>query len=169
MKSSSTPKSKTASWKPHVEFSEPEWQRGRHAPAPIFDLADLVAQDFDVRWRPPGLDGTLGLASCALFVLHAVSRVKSRHLRSVGYFSRAPTYQRLPLTSDQFYRTTTLGNQEAPAEVGCLTDAKQARRPSRGFFCGFSGRHCGHKIRITGANSAILAGSIVGWQALREV
>ena len=44
------PKRKTASRKPRVGFSEPERQRGRHAPAPLFDLADLGAQDFDVRW-----------------------------------------------------------------------------------------------------------------------
>jgi hypothetical protein len=44
------PKRKTASRKPSVDFSEPERHRGRHAPAPLFDLADLGAQDFDVRW-----------------------------------------------------------------------------------------------------------------------
>jgi hypothetical protein len=44
------PKRKTASRKPRVGFSEPERQRGRDAPAPLFDLADLGAQDFDVRW-----------------------------------------------------------------------------------------------------------------------
>jgi len=44
------PKRKTAGRKPRVDFSEPQRQRGRHAPAPLFDLADLGAQDFDVRW-----------------------------------------------------------------------------------------------------------------------
>jgi hypothetical protein len=44
----------------------------------------------------------------------------------------------------------------------CLTDAKQACRPRRDFFA-ISCRHCGHKIRITGGNSPVLAGSIVGW------
>jgi hypothetical protein len=44
------PKRKTASRKARVDFSEPEQQRGRHAPAPLFDLADPGAQNFDVRW-----------------------------------------------------------------------------------------------------------------------
>ena len=79
----------------------------------------------------------LGWRLVRYFVLHVVSRVKSRHLRSVGYFSRVPTYERLPLTSDQFYRTTTQGNQEAPAEVGLL-DRRQAGSPTEpGFLLRF--------------------------------
>ena len=37
------------------------------------------------RWGPRGLDGTIGLAfrACPLFALQAVSRVKSRHVRSL--------------------------------------------------------------------------------------
>jgi hypothetical protein len=79
------PKRKTAKKKPRVDFSEPERQRGRHAPTPLFDLADLGAQDFDIPWRPRALDGTLGLAfrACSLFALQAVSRVKSRHVSSL--------------------------------------------------------------------------------------
>ena len=54
------PKRKTASRKPRVDFSEPERQRGRHAPAPLFDLADLGAQNFDVRWGRADLMELLG-------------------------------------------------------------------------------------------------------------
>ena len=62
------PKRKTAIRKPRVGFSDPERQRGRHASAALFDLANLGAQDFDVRWGPPGPDGTLGLElrACSL-------------------------------------------------------------------------------------------------------
>jgi len=54
------PKRKTASRKPRVDFSEPELQPGRQAPAPLFDLADLGAQDFDVRWGHADLMELLG-------------------------------------------------------------------------------------------------------------
>ena len=76
------PQAQTANRKPRVNFSEPERQRGRHAPAPLFDLADVGAQDFDVRWGPRGLDGTLGLAfrACSLFKRFPES---SRHIRSL--------------------------------------------------------------------------------------
>ena len=40
------PKLKTASGS--RASSDPERHRDRHAPAPLFDLADLGAQDFDV-------------------------------------------------------------------------------------------------------------------------
>ena len=65
-------------------------KRGRHAPAPPFDLADLGVQDFDVLWGPRGLGRTLGLAfrACSLFVPAFQSQVQVRALPPVTSFER---------------------------------------------------------------------------------
>jgi len=88
---------------------------------------------------PRGLDGTLGLAFrvCSLFVLQAVSRVKSRHLSSLRLrHSGADTEASLDLGSNvielRFWEI-----RRPRRRWVCLTDAKQARRPRRGFFCDF--------------------------------
>ena len=157
------PKRKTTAGR-RASISAPERQHGRHAPAPLFDLADLGAQDFDVRWGPRGLDGTLGLAFrvCSQFVLQAVSGVKPGTCAPSGYVSRALTPEAsLDLGSNfielRFWeiRRPRLGG------FACPTSGRLADRGGVSFA--ISGRHCGHKIRITGGNSPVLAGSIGGW------
>ena len=126
--------------KPRVDFSEPERQRGRHALAPLFDLADLGAQDFDVQWGPRGLDGTLGLAfrACSLFVLPAVfpSQVQARALLPV-YVSRALTPEASLDLGSNFIELRFWEIRRPRRRWVCLTDAKQARRPRRGFLLRF--------------------------------
>ena len=87
------PNRETANRRPRVDFSEPERQRDRHAPAPLFDLADLGAQDFDVRWGPRGLDGTLGVAFRAYSLFKRFPESSPGTSALSAYVSRALTPQ----------------------------------------------------------------------------
>jgi len=74
-----------------------------------------------------------------------------------GYVSRALTPEASLDLGSNFIEL-----REAPPGVGCLTTSGRLADRGGVSFAAF-GRHCGHKIRITGGNSPVLACTIVGW------
>jgi hypothetical protein len=81
---------KTATGKPRVDFSDPERQRGRHAWVSLCDLADLGVRDITSDGGRADLMETLAWRFRR--VLRAVSKVKSRQVRSLRlYLSGAGT------------------------------------------------------------------------------